>query len=209
MIATFGDFDVGKVPRRQTKPWRGVVRDVRGPEVDFHRGRDGAGGGLREACGVWPEGGAVEDRPGPPESVRPANAFLRFAWRRRPVPGQVSETRGHLRSGVARSAFCLSRSPGPALQGFPDNDGNLRDLVDAHERIHLGQELRQLVTIPLRQTPCDNKRLASIVRLPHLRRFEDGVHALLLRGVDERTGIDDDRVRACGVVGDLDAVVEQ
>ena len=39
--------------------------------------------------------------------------------------------------------------------------------------------------------------------------FEDRVHALLLRGVNERAGVDDDGVGLRGVVGDFDAVLQQ
>ena len=86
---------------------------------------------------------------------------------------------------------------------------DLRDLIDAHEGVHLGQQLRKFVAEALRQTAGDDERLAALLRVAEFSGFENRVHALLLRGVDERAGVDDDGVGGGGVIGDLDAVAQE
>ena len=93
--------------------------------------------------------------------------------------------------------------------GLSDDVRNLHDLVNAHEGVHFGQELRQFVAEPLRQAAGNNQALAAIFGGADLGGFEDGVHALLLRGVNERAGVDDDGVSLRGVVGDFHAAFEQ
>ena len=83
------------------------------------------------------------------------------------------------------------------------------NLVNAHERVHFGQEPGQFIAKPLRQATGNNETLAAIFRGADLGGFEDGVHALLLRGVNERAGVDNDGVGLRGVVGDFHAVLEQ
>ena len=99
--------------------------------------------------------------------------------------------------------FCAPR------HRLPDDVRHLRDLVNAHERVHFGQQFRQFVAEPLRQAAGNDEALAAIFRGADLGGFEDGVHALLLRGVNERAGVDDDGVGLRGVVGDFHAVLEQ
>ena len=56
---------------------------------------------------------------------------------------------------------------------------------------------------------ADDERLAALVGFPHSGGVEDGIHALLLRGVNERAGVDDDGVGSGGVVGDFRAGLEE
>ena len=86
---------------------------------------------------------------------------------------------------------------------------DLRDLVNAHERVHLGHELGQFVAETLRQAAGNDDGLAALVGVAQFDGFEDGVHALLLRGINEGAGVDDDGVGLRGVIGDLDAALEQ
>ena len=95
------------------------------------------------------------------------------------------------------------------LNRLPHDVRNLRDLVNAHERVHFGQELGQFVAETLRQTAGNNQALAAIVRFADFGGFEDGVHAFLLRGVNEGAGVDDDGVGLRGVVGDFHAAFQE
>jgi len=61
----------------------------------------------------------------------------------------------------------------------------------------------------LRQAAGNDQALAAIFGGADPGGFEDGVHALLLRGVNERAGVDDDGVGRRGVVGDFHAAFEQ
>ena len=99
--------------------------------------------------------------------------------------------------------------PGAMLQRLLDNAADLTDLVDPDEGIDLGQELRQFVAEPLRQTARNDQTLPAVFRLPQLGRFENRVDALLLCRVDKRTGVNDDDIRLACVVGNFDAVFEQ
>ena len=90
-----------------------------------------------------------------------------------------------------------------------DDVRNLRDLVNTHEGVHLGQQLRQFLAEPLRQAAGNNQALAAILSGTHLGGFEDGIHALLLCGINKRAGVDDDGVSRRGVVGDFYTVFEQ
>ena len=98
------------------------------------------------------------------------------------------------------------RAPG---NGLSDDVRDLRDLVNAHEGVHLGQELGQFVAEPLRQAAGNNQALAAIFGGADLGGFENRVHALLLRGINERAGVDDDGVGLGGIVRDFHAVLEQ
>ena len=97
----------------------------------------------------------------------------------------------------------------PPRQRLLDDVGDLGDLVNAHEGVHFGKELGQFVAKTLRQAAGDDQALAAVLRLAHFGGFEDGVHAFLLRGVNERAGVDDDDIGLRGVIGDLDAVLQQ
>jgi hypothetical protein len=85
----------------------------------------------------------------------------------------------------------------------------LRHLIDAHEGIDFRHELGQVVAKPLRQAAGDDERLTAVVGLADLGGFENGIHALFLRRVDEGAGVDDDGVGGGGVVGDLDAALKE
>ena len=71
---------------------------------------------------------------------------------------------------------------------------NLRHLAGAKQRVDLGNLLPQLIAIPLRQAPRHHEpaRRRRLLQLGHLENRVDG---LLLRAVDERTGIHDDDIR--------------
>ena len=103
----------------------------------------------------------------------------------------------------------LPNSLRPPRHRLPHDVGDLRDLVDAHERIHFGKKLRQFVAKTLRQATGNNQPLTAIPRFADFRRFENRVHAFLLRGINERAGVYDHHVRLGGVVGDFHAVLEQ
>ena len=84
---------------------------------------------------------------------------------------------------------------------------DLRHLIDAHEGVHFRKKFRQFLAEPLRETAGNDQALPAILRLAQFGRFQDGVDALLLRGVDERAGIDDHHVGLGGVVGDFHAAL--
>ena len=98
------------------------------------------------------------------------------------------------------------RAPG---NGLSDDIRDLRDLVNAHEGIHFRQQFRQFIAKALRQTAGDDQTLAAILSGADFGGFENGIHALLLRGVNKRAGVDDDGVGLRSVVRDFDAVLEQ
>ena len=100
----------------------------------------------------------------------------------------------------------LFRSPGHRLF---DDVRDLRDLVNAHERVHFGQELGQFVAETLRQAAGNDEAWPRLFAVADLGGFEDGVHAFLLRGVNERAGVDDDGVGLRGVVGDFHAAFQE
>src|ERR1035441_6663181 len=97
-----------------------------------------------------------------------------------------------------------------AIGHRPAHDvADLRDLVNAHERVHFRHQLRQLVAKALRQAAGNNDGLAALVRIAQLDGLKNRVHAFFLRGINERTGVDDDGVGLRGVIRDLDAALEQ
>ena len=95
------------------------------------------------------------------------------------------------------------------LHGALDDFADLRDLVNAHERVHFRQQFRQLVAETLRQAAGNNQALAAIFGGADFGGFENRVHAFFLRGINERAGVDDERVGLLGVVRDFDAAFEQ
>mgnify|MGYP001796485377 CR=1 FL=1 len=68
--------------------------------------------------------------------------------------------------------------------GLLNNFRDASHLVDAHERIHFGQQFWQFLAKPLRQTAGYDQALTPVPRLPQLGRFENGIAASLLRAVD-------------------------
>src|SRR5437762_7767093 len=49
MVATFGDFEIGKMARRESKSGRRIVRNVAGPNIDLQHGRGSRDPGRRMA----------------------------------------------------------------------------------------------------------------------------------------------------------------
>ena len=103
----------------------------------------------------------------------------------------------------------LDHARRPPRHRLFDDVRNLRDLVNTHERIHFGQEFGQFVAETLRQAARNNQALAVIGHFPDLGRFENRVHAFFLCGVNERAGVDDDRVGLRGVIGDFHAAFQE
>ena len=97
----------------------------------------------------------------------------------------------------------------PAGNRLAYDVADLRHLVNAHERVHFRHELGQFIAEPLRQAAGNDDGLAALVRIAQFDGFENRVHAFLLRRVNEGTGVDDDGVGLRGVIGDLDAALEQ
>ena len=87
--------------------------------------------------------------------------------------------------------------------------GNFGDFVNAHEGIDFGQELGQILTKPLRQAAGDDDRLAAVSGAAQCGGLEDGVHAFLLGRINKGAGVDDDHVGLGGIIGDLDAVLQE
>lgn len=87
---------------------------------------------------------------------------------------------------------------------------DLRDLVrfaDAKEGVHLRQLRRELLGIALGEAPRDDERLAVLLFV--LRHLQDRVDGLLLGGLDEAAGIDDDGVRLFRVGFQLESLARQ
>src|ERR1019366_6565655 len=99
--------------------------------------------------------------------------------------------------------------PGAIDHGPAHDVTDLRDLVNAHERVHFGHEPGQFLAKPLRETAGDDDSLAAPVRVAQFDGFEDRVHALLLRRINEGTGVDDDGVGVRSIICDFDAAVHQ
>ena len=97
----------------------------------------------------------------------------------------------------------------PVFQRLVHDVADLRDLVNAHESVHFGHQFWQFVAEPLGQAAGNDDGLAAIGRVAQLNGFENGIHALLLRGVNKGAGVDDDGVGLRGVIGDLDAAFEE
>ena len=95
----------------------------------------------------------------------------------------------------------------PDLNRLLHDVRNLRDLVNAHERVHFGQEFGQFLAETLGQAAGDDQALAAMVGFADFGGFEDGVHALLLGGINERAGVDDEGVGLRGVIGDFHAAL--
>ena len=104
--------------------------------------------------------------------------------------------------------WTLDFSPS-ALQRVSDDLSDSGNLVNAHERIHLGKELGEFLAKTLRQAAGNDNPLATVLSLAQLGGFQDGIDAFLLRGIDEGAGIDDDHIRLRGVVGNFGAIFQQ
>ena len=141
----------------------------------------------------------------------------RVRWRepeaRRVVVGNVARLAGdevqRLPSVVdecgVRSAECGVRSLGEQTR---DDVAGLGDLVQTHEGIDFRQLFGQLGGKALRHAAADDQPLPRpAAREPAvLMRLEDRLDRFLLRGVDERAGVDDEHVGILRGGGDLHAV---
>jgi len=83
---------------------------------------------------------------------------------------------------------------------FVNNLVHALDLVDAHERVDFRKQFGQLFAETLRQAAGNDQPLAAVLRVADFGRFEDGIDAFLLRGIDEGTTVDDDDIRAGRVI---------
>src|SRR5437899_7342744 len=70
----------------------------------------------------------------------------------------------------------------PSFEGFVHDLSHLRDLIDAHERIDFGQQLRQFFAKTLRQASRNDQPLAAVFCLPQFSRLQDRINAFLLGG---------------------------
>ena len=115
--------------------------------------------------------------------------------------------------GFAAVLFGLFRrhvQPGAAVvDSLSDDVADLFDLIDTHERIHLRHQLGQFLSVTLGQAAGDDHGLTGVCVFAELSRLEDGVDALLLRGIDEGAGIDDKRVGLGVFVCDLESLFQQ
>ena len=184
--------------RGQAEPRCGIIRHINGPRVDLdHRRRSTAR--IRQ-CDCRPRdrfrtaGGAVWSR------VR-RSQFSQAGDHRRWVP----------RFGggeIVRAALGLE-PVAAALDGFANDLGHLRQLINAHEAVHLGEQFQQVLAKSLGQATGHDHTLGLPVVVSQRRGLEDGIHAFLLGGFDERAGVDDDRIGLAGIVGDFDAVAQE
>ena len=84
-------------------------------------------------------------------------------------------------------------------------------LARADDRIDLGDVPADLVAVSLHQASGNDQplRLTAMLELV-LHHLEDGIHRLLLGGIDEATGVDDEDLSVLGARGQLTAgAVEQ
>lgn len=93
------------------------------------------------------------------------------------------------------------------VDGVADGLGDVGHLIDADEGVHFGEKLGEFVAEALGEATGDDESLAGADLVAELGRFENGVDAFFLGGVDEGAGIDDDHVRLGGIVDDFDAVL--
>ncbi len=80
------------------------------------------------------------------------------------------------------------------------------ELAGADDGVDLGDVLADLVAVALDEAAGDDELLgAAAVGLLVLDHLEDGVDGLLLGGVDEAAGVDDEDLGVFGVGGELAA----
>ena len=150
-----------------------------------------------------------DDRFGFAKLVRAAQGFILFVVIVSATFLQLRQPRsdrGLLTSDLRPLTSDLFRAP---LMRLLHDLRDLCDLINAHERVHLWKQFRQLLAEALRETTGDDQTLTAILRLAHLGGFKDRVHAFFLRGINERTGVDDHHVGECGIVRDLDAALHE
>jgi hypothetical protein len=107
--------------------------------------------------------------------------------------------------GTGRLLTCKALCP--AFDSLADQLRDLGHLVHPNKGVHLGQQLGQLLAEALRQAASHDQRLAPLLGLAQMVRFQNGIHTLFLSRVDEGAGINDERVGCSGVVGELDALL--
>jgi hypothetical protein len=90
-----------------------------------------------------------------------------------------------------------------------DDLTHLSDLIDAHEGIDFRQQLREFLAKTLRQAARHDHALVWIAGIAKLRGLQNGIDAFFLRGINERTGVHDHRVRLLRIVDNLHASAEQ
>ena len=197
MVAPLGDFHIGEVLRGEAEARGLKLRDVVGPHRDIDRGT-----GRLRGCG---QGDAALA-----ETIGAAEGRLFGVVMGWGLFFQLLETSFDAGSlSDLRSRRLSFHSRGPLGDGLIDQRTHLLHLVDAHEHIHLGHQLGQLVTVPLRHATGDDERLAAVRGLAQRVVLQDGVDRLLLRSVDEGARVDDDCVGLGRIVDDLDAFLEE
>ena len=197
MVAAFSDLHIRKVLRSETEA-RGVkMRDVAGSNRDIHRGN------LR-LLGRSQGDATLAETIGAPESRLVGMVMGRGLF------FQLLEAPFHASSlRCLRSHGLGTHSGGPLGDGLINQRPHLLHLVNAHEHIHLGHQLGQLVTITLRHAPGHDESLTPTRGFAQGAVLQNGIHRLLLCGVDEGTGVDDHRVGLGRIVDDLDAFSEE
>ena len=79
---------------------------------------------------------------------------------------------------------------------FVDDFSNFREGAGAHDGIDFRHELAQLRAVALRQATRDDEQLTAPLAL---RVLQDDVGRLFFGGIDERAGVDDDRLGVAGI----------
>ena len=102
--------------------------------------------------------------------------------------------------GVVRRSDDRAR----ATEDLPD----LQECAGSQEVVHLGKFPGERLAVALRKTPGDHQ-LPSLPPGLDLGELEDGLDALLLRGTDERAGIDDQDIGVFGILGHVVALALQ
>ncbi len=188
VVATLGDFDVGGGAGRGEQARGGVVVEVggqigrsAGPGVAREAAVEGAGVGFRAAL------------------VRSGLGFLAGAGFG-VDGGEDGEGRG--RDG------CVPRSPSARDLGHPSFDASgFEDgfeLAGAEDGVDFRDVFADLVAVTLDETAGDDE-LAGAAGGFVAGHFEDGRDRLLLGGVDEGTGVDDEDFGVLGAGGEARA----
>ena len=103
-------------------------------------------------------------------------------------------------------AFAVQLSPCAQIAGHAAD--NAVEITIAVQRIDLRNFAAQFFTITLRETTGDD-HLFYPAFLLHRHCVEDGFDGLFLRRLDETTGIDDDSLCLCSLIGKLDSPCQQ
>ncbi len=201
MVAALGDLDVGRGARRGQDARCGVRVEV-----------------LRQGCGSAIPRGAGE------ASLLLAQVAFRAGGKlRRVFRGAVGEAvlmhRGVMAIDGRIGGGCAAGQDGEGGVGVRGEGGSGEaggfedgfEFSGADDGVHLRNVFADLIAVPLHQAAGDDEAcgLAALFALV-LDHLEDGVDGLLLGGVDEAAGVDDDDVGVFGVGGEFAAgAVEQ